>query len=52
MKKLRRLLHKRRKAKLFVSKGIQKSKGICIEGYPEKYNFLLFLRILHLQPRR
>ena len=30
----------------------EKSKGICIEGYPEKYNFLLFLRILNLQPRR
>ena len=29
-----------------------KSKGICIEGYLEKYNFLLFLRILNLQPRR
>ena len=23
----------------------EKSKGICIEGYPEKYHFLLFLRI-------
>ena len=30
----------------------EKSKGICIEGYPEKYNFLLFLPILNLQPRR
>ena len=27
----RRLLHKR-----------SKSKGICLEGYPEKYHFLLF----------
>ena len=23
----------------------EKSKGICMEGYPGKYNFLLFLRI-------
>ena len=23
----------------------EKRKGICIEGYPEKYHFLLFLRI-------
>ena len=23
----------------------KKSKGICTEGYPEKYHFLLFLRI-------
>ena len=23
----------------------EKSKGICTEGYPEKYHFLLFLRI-------
>ena len=30
----------------------EKSKGICIEGYPEKYNFLLLLRILNFQPRR
>ena len=34
VKKLRRVLHKRKKRK-----------GICKEGYPEKYNFLLFLRI-------
>ena len=30
----------------------EKSKGICIEGYPEKYNFLLLLRILNFKPRR
>ena len=30
----------------------EKSKGICIEGYPEKYNFLLLLLILNFQPRR
>ena len=30
----------------------EKSKGICIEGCPEKYNFLLLLRILNFQPRR
>ena len=23
----------------------EKSKGICMEGYPEKYHFLLFRRI-------
>ena len=23
----------------------EKSKGICMEGYPGKYDFLLFLRI-------
>ena len=23
----------------------KKSKGICMEGYPEKYNFFLFLHI-------
>ena len=34
VKKLRRLLHKKKK-----------SKGICIEGYMEKYHFLLFPRI-------
>ena len=34
VKKLRRLLNKRKKVK-----------RICKEGYPEKYNFLLFLRI-------
>ena len=25
----------------------EKSKGICMEGYPEKYHFLLFLPIHH-----
>ena len=35
VKKLRRLLHKRRKVRVFA----------CMEGYPEKYHFLLFLRI-------
>ena len=34
VKKLRRVLHIRKKRK-----------GICKEGYPEKYHFLLFLRI-------
>ena len=34
LKKLRRPLHKRRKVR-----------GICMEGYLEKYHFLLFLRI-------
>ena len=34
VKMLRRLLHKRKK-----------SKGICMEGYLEKYHFLLFIRI-------
>ena len=35
-------------SKLLVKTSVtqkEKSKGICIEGYPEKYHFLLFLRI-------
>ena len=43
-KKVRRLLHKRKKVK---------SKGICMEGYPEKYRFLLFSALtINQQPRR
>ena len=33
------------KVKISSVKENEKSKGICTEGYPEQYHFLLFLRI-------